>query len=150
MAGSIWDMPGTPSTPPSTQPAGIWPAGAGGGDLFYNGGNYGQTQDWYNTPIGQNVREQDQSLAYGSWAGRMGIANNNQNFNKWFYNQYPNFQQARGRAAMDNPLMTMDQFLATLPNYQQLLSAYNSQSANARGEVQGQLRVSPTARWIPR
>ena len=149
MAGAIWDLPST-GTPPSQQSAPTWPAGAGGGDLFYNGGNYGQTQDWYNSPIGQNYREQNDNIAYGSWANRMGIANNNQGFNRWFYNQFPNFQQARSQAAMDNPLMTIDQFLGTMPGYQQLMNAYNAQSANARGEVQGQLRVSPVARWIPR
>jgi hypothetical protein len=146
MAGSIWDMQGTP---PSQQSAPSWPGGAAGGnDLFYNGGNYGQTQDWYNSPIGQNYREQNDNLAYGSWAGRMGIANNEQGFNRWFYNQFPRFQQARGQAAMDNPTMTIDQFLATLPSYQQMVSSYNSQSAQGRGETPN--KFAPIARWIYR
>lgn len=144
---AMWDV-WSPGGGQATQTqSNTWP-GAGAGDLFYNGGNYGQSQDWYNSPISQNIREQDQSLAYSSWASRMGVANNDQSFNRWFYNQYPRFQQAYGQATMDNPTMTIDQFLATLPQYNQLLSEYNALSPAARGVEQS--RWAPNARWIPR
>lgn len=141
---AIWDIQGTSTPPNSAQ----WPSGAGGGDLFYNGGQYGQNQDWYNSPIGENIREDSPNLAYGSWASRMGIANNNQNFNQWFYKQFPRFQQAYGQATMDNPLLTIDQFMQTLPNRQQLMTEFNAQGPVARNADYS--RFAPDARWLPR
>lgn len=144
---AIWDIPGT--TQQQQAPAqNQSPWGNTSGDLFYNGGNYGQSQDWFNTPVGQNIREDHQNLAYGAWANRMGIANNDNNFNKWFYTQYPKFQQAYGQATMDNPMMTIDQFIGTLPNQQQLMNQFNALDPRSRGANYN--AYAPQVRWIPR
>jgi hypothetical protein len=146
---NVWDLQGTQS--PGTPSITPWPSGVGGGNgqsPYYNGGQYGQTQDWYNSPIGENIREENQNLAFGSWASRMGVANNDQSFNRWFYQQYPRFQQGYGQASMDNPLMTIDQFMKTLPNYEQLLAEYNAQSPSTRGVSYAQ--SAPNVRWINR
>ncbi len=147
---SIWDSAS------NYNPSNNWTSGAGGGtggtggNPFYNPtGNYGQTQDWYSSPIGENIREENQQLAFSSWAQRMGVPNTANRFNQWMYQtQYPRFQQAYGMATMDNPMLTIDQFLATLPQYNTMLAEYNSQSANARGADTS--RWAPNARWIPR
>ena len=125
---NIWDSAAnyTPST--------TWPSGAGGGtggpsgNPYYNGGQYGQNQDWYNSPIGQNIREDNQQLA--------------------FQTQFPRVQQAYGMATMDNPMLTIDQFLATMPQQQQLMQEYAALSPRARGAEYS--TFAPNARWIPR
>lgn len=149
MAGqNIWDI---------WQPDGLQPTqaqtpqqwSAGQGNPFYNGGNYGQTQDWYSTPIGENIREDNQQLAFGSWGQRAGIPQTDNAFNQWFYKtQFPRFQQAYGMATMDNPLLTIDQFLGTMPTYQQLQAEYNALSPQARGSNVQQF--APNVRWVPR
>jgi hypothetical protein len=145
---SIWDIPGinTPATPAQPQPANYWPQGVN--DLFYNGGNYGQSQDWYGTPVGQTIREQNLNLAYGAYGNQQGIQQNSNAFNQWFYRQFPRFQQSYGLATMNNPLLSVDQFMGSLPQYNQLQQEYMAQSPAAR---QAQYNAySPAARWIPR
>ncbi len=152
---SIWDSSATYATnSPSTSTT--WPSGGGGGsggassNPFYNtGGNYGQNQDWYNSPIGENIREDNQQLAFQSWAQRQGISNTDNTFNRWLYStQFPRFQQAYGMATMDNPMLTIDQFLQTMPTYNTLLSEYNAMSPKARGSNQSDF--APNTRWAPR
>src|SRR6187551_1008834 len=79
---SIWDIPGvnTPAAPAQPQQANYWPQGVN--DLFYNGGNYGQSQNWYGTPVGQTIREQNLNLAYGAYGNQQGIQQNNNAFNQ--------------------------------------------------------------------
>lgn len=141
---NIWDpvsMAGT--TPPaSPNPIGV------GNPWYRPGGNYGQTQDWYNTPIGGSIREQDQPLAFASWLTRQGIGNTDNTFNRWAYSQTPRFQQAYDMATMDNPTMNIDQFIKTMPTYDQLRSEFQSLSPNARGAQHA--LYSPNARWLPR
>lgn len=149
---NIWDSAANYSaSPPST----TWPSGAGGGqggstgNPYYNGGAYGQSQDWFSSPIGENIRESNQQLAFQSWLQRNGVGQNTNRFNQWAYQtQFPRFQQAYGMATMDNPMLTIDQFLKTMPQQQQMLAEYNALSANARGESPSVW--APNARWIPR
>ena len=141
---NIWDIPGQSTSPASSQTQ--W-----SGDLFYrNNGNYGQSQDWYNTPVGQTIREQNPNLAYGAYANQQGIANNDNTFNQWFYKQFPRFQQAYGMATMQNPNMSIDQFLATLPTYNQLQNEFNSMSPAATGRASGYAQYGPAVRWLNR
>lgn len=137
---SIWDPANSyVSQPPQTSPGTPW---------YRPGGDYGQSQDWYNTPIGESIREQDQPLAFASWLNRAGIPNTDNTFNRWAHSQTPRFQQAYGMATMDNPLMTIDQFLQTMPMYDQLRAEFESLSPNARGAQYAQ--YAPNARWLPR
>ncbi len=115
---------------------------------YYQPGSYGATQDWFNTPLSQQMREQNQNLAYGYYGNNLGIENNDSPFNKWFYNQFPRFQQAYGMASMENPLLTVDDFLKTLPGMNQLQQQYQMQSPTARGENYG--LYAPTPRWMNR
>lgn len=152
---NIWDYDPnrsgiTPSTPPMSpvftpyqQPGPATPYTG-----YYQPGTYGATQDWFNTPISQQMREQNQNLAYGAYGNKLGIENNSTPFNKWFYSQYPKFQQSYGMASMENPLLTVDQFLGTLPGYSQIQQQYQLQSPQARGENPNQF--SPSVRWMNR
>jgi hypothetical protein len=144
---SIWDIPGTvgPQSPPQYNAGAQSPPGQ---SLYYNGGGYGQSQNWYNSPVSGNIRETNPELAYASYGSRAGVGDNNTTFSRWFQQQYPRFQRAHGQAIMDNPTMTMDQFLATLPQQRELRAEYESQSPLARGAQYSQF--GPPARWIPR
>lgn len=146
-ASNVWDIwqPGGQAQP---QTPSQWSAGQG--NPFYNdSGNYGQNQDWYSSPIGENIREQNQQLAFGSYGQRQGIAQTDNAFNQWFYKtQFPRFQQAYGMATMDNPLLTIDQFLNTMPTYNQLRAEYNAQSPLARGSQTA--AYAPNVRYVPR
>jgi hypothetical protein len=151
-ASNVWDMGGT-SQPAAPTPAPTTPSnqggGWGGGNIFYNGGNYGQSQDWYNSPIGQNIREGNQGLAFASWANRLGVGNTDNTFSRWLNTtQKPRFAEAYGMASMDNPMLTIDQFLSTMPNYTQLQQEYNSLSPLARGT--NIPNYAPAVRWVPR
>lgn len=141
---SIWDSVGQQPTAPTA------PVSPAAGSGFFNpSGNYGQTQDWWNTPISENMREQNPRLAFNAYGSRLGIPENDNTFSRWFYEQqFPRFQSAHGQAIMHNPLMTIDQFINTLPNLGQLRSQYAAASPSARG---AQYSVySPNVRWIPR
>ncbi len=139
--------------------ANIWDVGAGASpyaaptptptanNYWYNGGAYNQTQDFYNTPVSGNIREQNLPLAFASWGNRQGVADNDSTFSRWFQNQLPRFQRGYGQATMDNPMMNVDQFMATLPGYQGLRNEFNSLSPNARG---ANYSLAPSVRWIPR
>lgn len=154
MAGA-WDTPnngastfGTPSTGGfGASPA---PAPAFGSNLFFNpNNNYGATNGgWYNTPLGAQLREQTPQLAYQYYGGQQGIGNTDTAFNQWFQQQYPRFQQAYGMATVQNPLITIDQFMKTLPNMQQLQGQFQQLSPDARGE--SARNFAPQARWIGR
>lgn len=143
---NIWDTTGITNT---TQPAQPFTPTPPSGNPFYNGGNYGQTQDWTNTPISENIREQEPRLAFGFYGNRLGIPENESNFSRWFYQtQFPRFQSAHGLAIQQNPLMTIDQFLATLPGLEQIRSQFLAGSPEARGARYPV--YAPNARWINR
>src|SRR5690606_6773917 len=134
-----------PSTPTGSQAN----AGPNTNIWLQPGMNYGQTQDWYNTPISQAIREQNPRLAFNAWGARQGIPENDSTFSRWFNEtQFPRFQSAMGQATLYNPLLTIDQFLATLPSYQQLQSQFAALSPSARGANYSQ--YAPVARWINR
>lgn len=148
MASNIWDLSpnvgntGFPQASP-TNTAGNT------GNIWYNGGNYGQSQDWYSTPVSGNIREQNPALAFASWGQRMGIPNTENTFNQWFYKtQLPRFQQAHQMAILDNPMMTIDQFMQTLPGYQNVRNEYNAASPMARGANFN--AYAPNVRWLNR
>lgn len=146
---SIWEIPGysTPNTQAAQTSQNPWPQGVR--DLFYNGGNYGQTQNWYDTPVGSTIREQNLNLAYGAYGNQQGIPQNNNAFNQWFYRQFPRFQQAYGMATMNNPLLTVDQFMGSLPNYGQLRNEFISQSPAAQ-QAQYSNFAPQNPRWLNR
>lgn len=146
----IWDYnpnfsPNVTPNPPGIQAFPQTPSQYTG---YYHPGSYGGDQNWFSTPISQQMREQNQNLAYGYYGNNLGIQNNDSPFNRWFYNQFPKFQQAYGMASMENPLLTVDQFLSTLPSYAQLQQNYQMQSPSQRGENYG--LYAPTVRWLNR
>lgn len=148
---SIWDSPNAQGTGGGfgsfdASPAPTW----GGSNMFFNpGSTYGATNGgWYNTPLGGQLREQTPQLAYQYYGQGQGIGNTDTAFNQWFQQQYPRFQQAYGMATVQNPLITIDQFMRTLPNVQQLRGQFQQLGPDARGE---QWRTyAPSARWIGR
>lgn len=149
---SIWDPTGmsvisTPIEP--SKPLTPSQFTAQNANPFYNGGQYGQTQNWQNTPVSENMREQNQRLAFNYYGNRQGIPENDSAFSRWFYEtQFPRFQSAHGMAVMDNPMMTIDQFLGTLPGMQSLRSQFQSLSPQARGAQYN--TYAPNVRWINR
>lgn len=135
---NIWERPFTdPSSAQSTS------------NPYYQPGNsYGGSQDWYNTPISETIREQNLDLAYSNYGNQVGINNQNTAFRDWFYSEYPQFQRAYGLATMHNPLITIDDFVGTLPGYGQLQQMFQQQSPYQRGERNP--LYSPISRWISR
>ena len=138
MAGSIWDKPFTASQAP----------GPGSNPFFNPQSNYGADRDWNSTPLAGTIREQNPNLAYAQYGQRLGIGDNDSAFNRWFYQQFPRFQNAQGMAVLENPLMTIDQFLATMPGLDQLRAQFQSMSPAARGLNYSSM--APSVRWIGR
>jgi hypothetical protein len=137
---NIWDKPFTTPGAQSTGQA---------SNVFYNpGSTYGADRNWNNSPLGGTIREQNPNLAYAQYGQGMGIGDNDTAFNRWFYQQFPRFQNAYGMATLQNPLQTIDQFMRTLPGLQQLQAQYQSMSPTARGLNYNSM--APQVRWIGR
>lgn len=132
------------------------PAGAGqnivGNQFFDTGSTYGstngQSNGWFNTPLGGTLLEQNPDAAFAFGLGNLGIADNDLGFNKWAYNQLPRFQRGYKQATVINPLITMRDYMATLPTLEQLRAEYERQSPNARGERESVF--APGARVLTR
>jgi hypothetical protein len=140
MAGSIWDKPFT--TPGAQAPL-------ASSNVFFNPqSTYGADRNWNQTPLAGTIREQNPNLAYAQYGQGLGIGDNDTAFNRWFYQQFPRFQNAQGMAILQNPLMTIDQFMRTLPGLQQLQQQYQSMSPTARGLNFN--ANAPQVRWIGR
>lgn len=134
----IWSKPFTQQTQPSAQL-----------NPFYNpGSTYGSAQDWNDTPLSGQIREQNPQLAYTQYGQNIGLTNQNSAFRDWFYNQYPEFQRGYGLATLRNPLITVDQYMETLPGMDALRQVFMQQSPGARGERASV--YAPAARWIGR
>lgn len=137
---SIWDTPFTQGAPA---------AQSFGQDLFFQPGNtYGANQSFYDSPVSGIIRERQLPLAYSSFLNRQGVADTDTAFNRWAYQQFPRFERAYGMATMENPYITIDQFLATMPTVQGLQQQFQSLSPQMRGLDFGQ--TAPIARWIGR
>ena len=138
MATNIWQRPfADPSAQATTT------------NQYYQPGNsYGGSQDWYDTPISESIREQNLDLAYADYGNQIGVNNHNTAFRDWFQSEFPQYQRAYGLATMRNPLITIDQFTQTLPGMAQLQQIFRQQSPYQRGE-RNQL-YAPIARWITR
>lgn len=144
MTSNIWDL-----TPPSAYAQSQAAPQPQAQDPWFNGGQYGQSQDWFNTPISQAIQEQNQRLAFGAYGSRQGIANTDNTFNRWFYEtQYPKFQQGYGQATLYNPMMTIKDYIATLPNMQALQQQFNAGTPSSRGAQYN--TFAPNVRWVPR
>ncbi len=138
---SIWDTPGQQTQTFNAQPYGE--------SAYYQPGNtYGADASWYDTPLSGMIREQSPQVAYAQYGSNQGIADNDQGFNRWFYQQYPRFQRAYGMATLQNPLITIDEFMKTLPGVEGLQRQYQALSPGARG--MDYRNYSPVSRWIGR
>ena len=115
---------------------------------FQPGSTYGNTQSAYNTPLSAILREQNPQLAYAAYGNQMGIGDNDSAFNNWFYQQFPRFQRAYGLATMQNPNITIDTFMKSLPGMDQLRQQFETLSPGQRGLRQA--AYAPLARWIGR
>jgi hypothetical protein len=148
MAAYIWNQPFTQQNPdprpmsPIAQPAAST-------NMYYQPGNgYGADRDWNTTPIAGQIREQNPQLAYAQYGQGLGIGDTDSAFNRWFYQQFPRFKNAYGLATLDNPLITIDQFLRTMPGMQGLQQQFQMLSPQARGLNHNS--YAPISRWITR
>lgn len=121
---------------------------ASASNLFYNGSNYGATQNWNTTPVAGVIREQNPQLAYAQYGQQLGIGDNDSNFNRWFFQQFPRFERGFGLATLQNPTIRMDDYLQTMPGMQALQRQFNMASPSARGLNFG--AFAPSVRWIGR
>ena len=117
--------------------------------FFTPGSTYGAgTTGWSDTPLAGNIREAAPQLAYSQYGQSQGIGDTDSAFNRWYYQQYPRFQRAYGLATLQNPFITMDDFMKTLPSLDALKAQFQHLSASQRGENNAQF--APIARWLGR
>lgn len=120
-----------------------------GGTIFHDPrSSYGAGESMYTTPISGMIREQNLPIAFSSYLNRMGIGDSDRGFNRWAYSQFPRFERSYGLATLENPFITIDDFLATLPNAEGLWQMYQQLDPVLRG-IDTQ-RLAPVARWILR
>ena len=144
---ALWDRPAGQTT--GFGGSNAFGAGPSGQNLFYQPGNtYGADRNWNTTPLAGTIREQNPQLAYTQWAGTQGVADSDSAFNRFVLSQFPKFERAYGLATLQNPLITIDDFLQTMPGIGQLMRQYQMLSPAQRGEEQR--TYSPQIRWIGR
>ncbi|HXI15854.1 MAG TPA: hypothetical protein VNM48_05740 [Chloroflexota bacterium] len=153
----IWDQ-AQPTTSMGTPYAG-GPSASGFGQpasptefsrsiFFQPTSGYGAPSSWQATPLAQNMRESAPQVAYATYGNRVGIGDNDQGFNNWFYQQFPRFQRAYGQATTVNPNLRIDEFIASLPGLEGLRRQYEAQTPDQRGL--SPRNFAPSARWINR
>lgn len=135
-----WNKPFTTSSVPASL--------SNSNPFFAPGSTYGSDKSWNDTPLAGNIREEAPQLAYSQYGQSQGIGDNDGAFSRWFYQQYPRFQRAYGLATLENPFITMDQFMKTLPSIDALQQQFQQLSASQRGEQTA--NFAPIARWISR
>lgn len=123
------------------------------GTQFFNpgsayGSNNGQSNGWYDTPLSGNILEQNPDAAFSFYMQKLGFADNDQALNKYAYNQLPRFQRGFKQATVINPLMSIRDYMGSLPGADAIRAEFNRQSPGARGERQS--NFAPGARWITR
>ncbi|HWV22987.1 MAG TPA: hypothetical protein VNZ58_02265 [Thermomicrobiales bacterium] len=143
---SIWDTPYTGSS--GGYSTGFGSNGGGTNPFYQQGSNYGADQDWASTPLTGTIREQNPQLAFSEWLGGLGIPDNDTSFNRYLYAQYPRFERAYGMATLQNPFITIGDFIQSMPGLSQLQQQFQSLSQQQRGE--DWRSFSPQARWITR
>lgn len=147
--GQTWGQPQGASSSSSIPT----PAQYLNGTQFFNpgsdyGANNGQSNGWFDTPISGNILEQNPGAAFSFYLQRLGLADNDQAFNKWAYNQQPRFERGYQQASVINPLLTIRDYMSSLPGADALRAEFERQSPMARGERYG--NYAPGARWIIR
>lgn len=135
---NIWEKPFTQAGGSSSQL-----------NPFFDSNNlYGADQSYNNSPVSSTIREQNPQLAYSQYGNNLGVGGQNQNFQQWFYNQYPEFQRGYGQATMVNPYITIDDYMKTLPSLNALMQRFQQLAPTERG-LRNSL-YAPIARWINR
>ena len=113
-----------------------------GSSMYYQpGSTYGADQSYNTSPVSGTIREQNPQLAYTQYGQQIGIGDQDSPFNNWFFQQYPRFQRAYGQATLQNPFITIDDFLKTLPSLQQVQRQYMMQAPRQRGLDYSSLRA---------
>ena len=132
---------GSPSTPASVSPSSATTP-------FWNGTNYGATQNYATSPIAGAIREQNLPVAFSEYLSGIGIADNDSGFNRWAYQQFPRFQRGYQMATLQNPFMMLPDYMQTIGGLDAMKAAYNQASPSARGLAWN--RFAPGVRWISR
>lgn len=105
---------------------------------FYNPGDYAgfdvNNQNWYNTPYGTNIRELDLQNAWYGYLRHEGVPDDDSAFARWVSQQYPNFRLGYGAATMETPDLNIDQYTATLGNYDDWMRRFQNVAPQLRGE----------------
>lgn len=130
---SIWDTPYTRQGQSAGYQTGFG-GGTGTNPFFNSGSTYGADRDWNSSPIGESIREQRPDLAFSQWLGNQGVVDNDNTFNRWAMAQLPRFERGYGLATLQNPFLTIDQFIQTLPGLGALQGQFQQLSQRQRGE----------------
>lgn len=122
----------------------------GGGYLspFYNPGQYVDPNygNYYYTPMGTQQREQNMPAAWYAYGRNLGIPDNNSAYGRWFNQQQPLYAAGFASASMENPYMRIDDYNASLGNYQDWQSRFNAMAPQTRGENPG--NYGNVTRWL--
>lgn len=102
---------------------------------FYNPGQFAAPDgNWYNTPYGTLMRQQNLPQAFYAYGRQQGIPDDQSGFSRWFNQQYPNFNAGFAAATMENPYITIDEYTPTLGGYDDWKRRFNQMAPQLRGE----------------
>jgi hypothetical protein len=114
---------------------------------FYNPGQYAAPdQNWYNTPMGNQQREQNMTAAWYAYGRQLGVPDDQSAYGRWFNQQQPLYNAGFASASMENPYLRLDDYNATLGNYQDWSSRFNAMAPQLRGENPG--NYGNVTRWL--
>lgn len=120
----------------------------GSQSTFYNPGQYAAyDQNWYNTPSGRQIREQNLPQAWYSYGRQQGIPDSGTDpFGRWFSQQYPQYNSGYAAATMENPYINIDEYTPTLGGYDDWKRRFQNVAPQVRGEQPAD--YGSTTKWL--
>ncbi len=115
---------------------------------FYNPGQYADPTygNYYNTPLSNQLREQNMSAAWYAYGRQLGIPDDQSAYGRWFNQQQPLYNAGFASASMENPYLRLSDYNASLGNYNDWSSRFKAMAPQLRGENPGQ--YGNVTRWL--
>lgn len=101
------------------------------------------------SPLGRIIQEQQPEVAFYRYGRLIGVPDDQSAFGRWFRAQFPFVQLGYGATTIENPFITLPDYLAGLGGLAEWLARFTQLTPRQRG-IDPVSRGAGWARWIPR
>lgn len=119
---------------------------------YWNPGQYQGPggYDYGTTPWGNQILEDNPSVAYYRYGRTIGVPDNGSAFGRWFSQQFPQFNTGYGAYVASNPVdASIQGYARSLGGYDEWMRRFMAQDQRIRG-LEPAARGGGPARWISR